>query len=71
MIAGTLLSSGRTLTFDPEEADLYVINTCAFLPAAREEAFAAIREAIEWNVPPKAAVWWFPAASRSGTKRAM
>ena len=49
VIAGTLLSSGRTLTFDPEEADLYVINTCAFLPAAREEAFAAIREAIEWK----------------------
>lgn len=49
VIAGTLLSSGRTLAFDPEEADLYVINTCAFLPAAREEAFAAIREGIEWK----------------------
>ncbi len=49
VIAGTLLSSGRTLTFDPEEADLYVINTCAFIPAAREEAFAAIREGAEWK----------------------
>ena len=49
VIAGTLLTSGRTLAFEPDEADLYVINTCAFLPAAREEAFAAIREAIEWK----------------------
>ncbi len=49
VIAGTLLRSGRTLTFDPEEANLYVINTCAFLPAAREEAFAAIREGMEWK----------------------
>ena len=40
VIAGTLLTSGRTLAFEPDEADLYVINTCAFIPAARDEAVA-------------------------------
>lgn len=49
VIAGTLLSAGRTLAFDPSEADLYLINTCAFIPAAREEAFAAIREGVLWK----------------------
>ncbi len=49
VIAGTLLTSGRTLVFTPEEANLYIINTCAFIPAAREEAFDAIREGIEWK----------------------
>ena len=49
VIAGTLLSAGRTLAFDPSEADLYLINTCAFSPAAREEAFAAIREGVLWK----------------------
>ena len=49
VIAGTLLTSGRTLVFTPEEANLYIINTCAFIPAAREEALAAIREGIEWK----------------------
>lgn len=49
VIAGTLLVAGRTLAFDPDDADLYVINTCAFLPSAREEAFAAIRDAVLWK----------------------
>lgn len=49
VIAGTLLTSGRTLAFDPNEADLYVINTCAFIPAARREAEEAIEEALVWK----------------------
>ena len=49
VIAGTLLTSGRTLAFDPDEADLYVVNTCAFIPAARREAEEAIEEALEWK----------------------
>lgn len=49
VIAGTLLTAGRTLTFDPDEADLYVINTCAFIAAAREEATQAIKAGIAWK----------------------
>ncbi|MDR0932639.1 MAG: 30S ribosomal protein S12 methylthiotransferase RimO [Victivallales bacterium] len=49
VIAGVLLTSGRTLAFDPDEADLYIINTCAFIPAARSEAQSAIEEALEWK----------------------
>lgn len=49
VIAGTLLTSGRTLAFKPDEADLYVINTCAFIPAARDEAREAIEDGIAWK----------------------
>jgi len=49
VIAGTLLTAGHTLAFDPDEANLYVINTCAFIPAARREAEEAIEEALEWK----------------------
>ena len=40
---------GRTLAFKPDEADLYVINTCAFIPAARDEAREAIEDGIAWK----------------------
>ena len=52
VIAGTLLTSGRTLAFDPNEADLYVINTCAFIPAARDEAREAIEDGIAVRAGP-------------------
>ena len=47
VIAGSLLTAGYLLAFDPEEADLYLINSCAFIPAARAEAVEAIEEADE------------------------
>ena len=49
VLAGILLSSGRNITFDAKEADVYLINTCAFLPSAREEAFEEIRKAVNWK----------------------
>ena len=49
VLAGILLNSGRNITFDAKEADVYLINTCAFLPSAREEAFEEIRKAINWK----------------------
>ncbi|MDD3886865.1 MAG: 30S ribosomal protein S12 methylthiotransferase RimO [Victivallaceae bacterium] len=49
VIAGNLLSNGFSLVFEPDEADLYIVNTCAFLPAAREEAFAAINDGLAWK----------------------
>lgn len=49
VLAGILLSSGRNITFDAKEADVYLINTCAFLPSAREEAFEEIQKAVNWK----------------------
>lgn len=49
VIAGTLLTSGRTLTFDPDEAELYVVNTCAFVQDARSESEEEIKKAIAWK----------------------
>ncbi len=49
LLAGSLLSAGWQLEFEPEYADLYVVNTCAFLPAARREAEDAIKTALKWK----------------------
>ncbi len=49
IIAGQLLSSGWGLTFDPAEADVYLVNTCAFIPSARREARQEIRTAVDWK----------------------
>ena len=34
---------------NPEQADIYLINTCAFIPSARSEASEAIEEAQRWK----------------------
>ncbi|MDD4817984.1 MAG: 30S ribosomal protein S12 methylthiotransferase RimO [Victivallaceae bacterium] len=49
VMAGTLLKSGCGITFDQREADITLINTCAFLPSAREESYQAIRDAVRWK----------------------
>jgi ribosomal protein S12 methylthiotransferase len=49
VMTGALLTAGFDLTMEPAEADLYLINTCAFILSAREEAEAAIEVAIEWK----------------------
>ena len=49
IISGTMLTAGYTLCFTPEEADVYIVDTCAFLPAARSEAAGEIADAVEWK----------------------
>ncbi|MCQ2378587.1 MAG: 30S ribosomal protein S12 methylthiotransferase RimO [Victivallaceae bacterium] len=49
VLSGGLLAAGWTLTTDPENADAYLINTCAFIPAARNEAFDEIRKGVVWK----------------------
>ena len=49
VIAGNLLSNGAAWAYTPEEATIYVINTCAFLPEAREEAAQEIEQAVLWK----------------------
>lgn len=49
VISGSLLQSGFILSDDPELADIYIINSCAFIPAARLEAENEIIKAVEWK----------------------
>ena len=49
LLSGSLVSSGYVLSLDPEAADIYIINTCAFLPAARSEAESEIAAAVAWK----------------------
>jgi len=49
VLSGKLLTAGYMITFDPEDADIYLINTCAFLPEAREEAAQEIDRAAQWK----------------------
>ncbi len=49
VMTGSLLTAGFDLTMDPNEADLYLINTCAFISPARTEAEEAIEVAVEWK----------------------
>ena len=41
-LVGTLLADGYTAAADPEQADLVVVNTCAFVEAARQESIEAV-----------------------------
>ena len=41
-LAGTLAAEGMTAADRPEDADLVVVNTCAFIEAAREESIETI-----------------------------
>jgi len=49
VIAGSILTGGVGITPDPEEANIYIVNTCAFIPTAREEAESVIKEALSWK----------------------
>ena len=46
-IMGGLAGQGMVFVADKEEADLLLVNTCAFLREAVEESRDAIREALE------------------------
>ena len=45
--AGALLKRGAVLSPNPDRADTVIVNTCAFIASAREEAEAEIRRALE------------------------
>lgn len=45
--AGRLIKEGYMLSGDPDRADLCIVNTCAFIESAREEAEAEITRALE------------------------
>jgi ribosomal protein S12 methylthiotransferase len=43
-LTGTLLADGLDAAPDPESADLVVVNTCAFIEAARQESIETVLE---------------------------
>src|SRR5881409_2276203 len=45
IILGSVLQRGMEITSRPEDADVLVVNTCAFIDSAKEESIEAILEA--------------------------
>jgi ribosomal protein S12 methylthiotransferase len=46
---GKLVSAGHEVVKTPARADIIIINTCAFLKTARDEALATIKEMSKWR----------------------
>ena len=44
VMLGSLVAEGYDVTLDPDEADVLVVNTCAFIQPAKEESIDAILE---------------------------
>jgi len=49
VMATRLLSAGWQLARAPEQADIVIVNTCAFIQDAKQESLEAIFEACEWK----------------------
>jgi len=47
LMLGALAQAGFQVTLDPEDAQVLVVNTCAFIEAAKKESLDAIMEAAE------------------------
>src|SRR6266446_10488710 len=45
IMLGSVLQSGMQITADAGEADVLVVNTCAFIDSAKEESIEAILDA--------------------------
>ena len=45
IMLGSVLERGMQITSHPDEADVLVVNTCAFIDSAKEESIEAILEA--------------------------
>jgi ribosomal protein S12 methylthiotransferase len=49
VMMGSVAAGGNELTANPAEAEIIVVNTCAFLKPAREEALKVLREMVAWK----------------------
>ena len=49
VLMGKLAQEGYMFTNDPSEAELILVNTCAFIKSARDEAKQVIREMAQWK----------------------
>ena len=55
-----LVAEGYKLTTDPKEADILIVNTCAFITAAQQEAIDTILEMAEYKTKVNVSIWWSP-----------
>ncbi len=46
---GLLTNAGHTLTGDPAEADILIVNTCGFIEPAKQESIDAILEMAQYK----------------------
>jgi len=46
LMLGALVNAGFEVTLDPDEAQVLVVNTCAFIESAKKESLDAIMEAV-------------------------
>jgi ribosomal protein S12 methylthiotransferase len=49
VLMGKFVANGYQITTNPKEADTIVVNTCAFLKTARDEAVKTIKELAKWK----------------------
>lgn len=49
VMAGALLTNNFLLSHDPEQSNIYLINTCGFIPPARIEAESVMEDATVWK----------------------
>jgi ribosomal protein S12 methylthiotransferase len=49
VLMGKLTAAGHEVVKTPRQADIIIINTCAFLKTARDEAIATIKEMAKWR----------------------
>ena len=47
LIVSNLLEMGLTQTFEPEKADLIIVNSCGFINSAKKESLDAVVQAKE------------------------
>src|SRR6188508_376278 len=45
IMLGGVLTRGMEITSDPDDADVLIVNTCAFIDSAKEESIEAILDA--------------------------
>src|SRR5215470_16039283 len=55
LMLGQVRAAGHTLVDAPESADVIVVNTCAFIDAAKEESVDTILEMAQHKIAPRKA----------------
>ena len=51
-----IAEAGMVIASEPEEAEIVVVNTCAFIEPAMEESLDAIKQAVGWKSDPRRSV---------------
>jgi ribosomal protein S12 methylthiotransferase len=67
VMAGIAVSEGARIVADPKDADIIVVNTCAFIDKAREESVDVILDSSRWTKEGKILVAAGCMAQRYGT----